>query len=55
MEDMKRILRRELSKLEKEKVTDWAVIKLTIKDTLKDFLFQKNKRNPMVLPIILEV
>ncbi len=55
MEDMKRILRRELTKLEKEKVTDWAVIKLTIKDTLKDFLFQKNKRNPMVLPIILEV
>lgn len=55
MEDMKRILKRELGKLEKEKVTDWAVIKLTIKDTLKDFLLQKNRRNPMVLPIILEV
>lgn len=55
MEDMKKSLKRELEKLEKEHITDWAVIKLTVKDALKDFLLKKNKRNPMVLPIILEV
>ncbi len=55
MEEMKDIIRIELSKLEENHVTDWAVIKLTIKDTLKDFLSKKNRRNPMVLPIILEV
>ncbi len=55
MEDMKYAIRKELSRLEEAHITDWAVIKLTIKDTLKDFLLQKNKRNPMVLPIILEV
>ncbi len=55
MEDMKNTLRHELAKLEREHITDWAVIKLTIKDTLRDFLLQKNKRNPMVLPIIMEV
>ena len=55
MEEMKEIIREELSKLEENHVTDWAVIKLTIKDTLKDFLAKKNRRNPMVLPIILEV
>ncbi len=55
MEEMKEIIRIELAKLEENHVTDWAVIKLTIKDTLKDFLAKKNRRNPMVLPIILEV
>jgi len=55
MEDMKNALRYELAKLEESNVTDWAVIKLTIKDTLRDFLLKKNKRNPMVLPIIMEV
>ena len=55
MEDMKSAIRYELSKLEKDHITDWAVIKVTIKDTIREFLLQKNKRNPMVLPIILEV
>ncbi len=55
MEDMKKMLKRELAKLEREHVTDWTVIKSTVKDTLKDFLLQKNKRNPMILPIIMEV
>ncbi len=55
MEDMKSAIKRELSKLEENHITDWAVIKVTIKDTVRDFLLQRNKRNPMVLPIILEV
>ncbi len=55
MEEMKQALRNKLKGLEENNVTDWAVIKLTIKDTLRDFLLQRNKRNPMVLPIIMEV
>lgn len=55
MEDMKRVLKERLSALEENHITDWAVIKLTVKDTLRDFLLQKNRRNPMVLPIIMEV
>lgn len=55
MEDMKNAVRYQLLKLEENSVTDWAVIKLTIKDTLRDFLLKNNRRNPMVLPIILEV
>ena len=52
---MKNAIRRELTRLQENNVTDWAVIKLTIKDTLRDFLLRNNKRNPMVLPIIMEV
>ena len=55
MEEMKRTLKNKLRVLEENNVTDWAVIKIAVKDTLRDFLFQRNKRNPMVLPIIMEV
>ncbi len=36
-------------------VTDWTKIKTEIKDSLSDYLWQKMKRNPMILPIIMEV
>lgn len=55
MEDMKQALRYKLASLEESHITDWAIIKLAVKDTLRDILLQKNRRNPMVLPIIMEV
>ena len=36
-------------------ITDWGKIKSEIKDSLNDFLWKKTKRNPMILPIIMEV
>ena len=36
-------------------VSDWGKIKSTIKDTLSEYLWKKMKRNPMILPIIMEV
>ena len=35
--------------------TDWATIKTTLKSKLTEFLFQKTKRRPMILPIIMEL
>ena len=35
--------------------TDWATIKTTLKSKLSEFLFQKTKRRPMILPIIMEL
>lgn len=36
-------------------VSDWGKIKNIIKDSLSDFLWKRMKRNPMILPIIMEV
>ncbi len=36
-------------------VSDWGKIKNEIKDRLSDFLWKRMKRNPMILPIIMEV
>ena len=36
-------------------ITDWGKIKMVVKETLSDYLWKKIKRNPMILPIIMEV
>ena len=54
MEEIKRIVRNTLSNLEDNNVKEWITIKSTVKDKIRDYLYQKNKRNPMVLPIIIE-
>jgi len=35
-------------------ITDWGKIKNIIKDSLGEFLWKRTKRNPMILPIIME-
>ncbi|MCH5273179.1 MAG: ribonuclease J [Lachnospiraceae bacterium] len=36
-------------------MSDWGKIKSTMKDSLSDYLWKRMKRNPMILPIIMEV
>lgn len=36
-------------------ITDWGKLKSTIKEVLCNFVWKKTKRNPMILPIIMEV
>ena len=55
MDDVKRQIREEVSKFEERGITDWSTIKSTLKDNLREYIFQKTKRNPMILPIIMEV
>ena len=44
-----------LERCEKTHTTDWAAIKGEIKNDLSGFLYKKTKRNPMILPVIMEV
>ncbi len=55
MEEARMIVREVLLECEKNKITDWATLKSNIKDALRNFLYEKIKRNPMILPIIMEV
>ncbi len=55
MEEVKSFIRNEIRDLEINHVTDWATIKSTLKDDVRDFVFDKTKRNPMILPIIMQV
>ncbi len=55
MEDIKKLLREELSKCEEKHITDWATLKLVIKEELGNYIYKKTKRQPMLIPIIMEV
>ena len=55
MEDVKMLIAEEVDNCVRRGLTDWTSIKTTIRDNLKDYIYQKTKRNPMILPIIMEV
>ena len=53
--DARNTLCHALTELEKQNVTEWSTIKNTIRDSLRSFLYQETRRNPMILPIIMDV
>jgi len=55
MEEAKEVVNSALEHCLETNITDWGKIKTEIKDTLSDYLWKKTKRNPMILPIIMEV
>ena len=44
-----------LKECEEKNITEWSVLKSKIKNALDSFLYNKTKRRPMILPIIMEV
>lgn len=55
MGEAKNVVRYALEKCESNNTKDWATIKSTIRDELKGYLYEKTKRRPMILPIIMEI
>ena len=55
MDDVKSVVRHEIAKCEERGIRDWSTIKSTVKENLRDYIFIKTKRNPMIIPIIMEV
>lgn len=55
MEGAREVVMKALEECEEKNITSWNYIKNLIKDTLKNYIWQKTKRSPMILPIIMEV
>lgn len=55
MDDVKNVVRHEIGKCEEKGIRDWSTIKSTVRENLRDYIFSKTKRNPMIIPIIMEV
>ena len=55
MEELRRVAVDAIEKCNIRYSTDWAAIKTEVKETLSDYLYKKTKRNPMILPVIMEV
>ncbi|MBQ8326114.1 MAG: ribonuclease J [Lachnospiraceae bacterium] len=55
MDEARELIEERIMNCLDRKVSDWGKIKMTIKDSLGDYLWKKTKRRPMILPIIMEV
>ena len=44
-----------LQRCEDNHITEWAMIKSSVREVLSRFLYEKTRRRPMILPIIMEV
>ncbi len=55
MEEARKVVYRTLEECASNRVRDWSDMKQCVKDELSKFLYRKTQRNPMILPIIMEV
>lgn len=55
MDEAKDIVKDVLRECEESNITDWASLKSKVRDELRAYLYEKTKRRPMILPIIMEI
>ena len=55
MEAMRMVAGHALETCQDRNISDWATIKSTIKNELGQFIYRNTKKNPMILPIIMEI
>lgn len=55
MEEINQLVIATLKKMSTSDLGQWNIMKHTLKETLSRFLYEKTKRRPMILPIIIEV
>ncbi|MDR5586836.1 MULTISPECIES: ribonuclease J [Clostridium] len=55
MDQAKELVRKVLKDCEEKNITDWATLKSRMRDELRELLYEKTKRKPMILPIIMEI
>ncbi len=55
LDDARARLTKTLTKLAKEGVTDHAVIKNAVRESLSQFMWEQLRRRPMIIPVVMEV
>lgn len=55
LDEAREEVQKSLEQCEQKGVREWSQLKNAIRDSLKDFLYHKTQRRPMILPIIMEV
>ncbi len=55
MDEAQRVVEDAVDKCLRKNVTDWGKLKSVIRDSLSDYLWKKMKRDPVILPIIMEI
>ena len=55
MEELREVAMEAIERCQRKRVRDWSAIKTAIKNDLSGYLYKHTKRNPMILPVIMEI
>ncbi len=55
MEELRTVAIEAIERCSHKRVRDWTAIKTAIKNDLSGYLYKTTKRNPMILPVIMEI
>ena len=55
MDELREVAMEAIERCARKHIRDWAAIKSAIKNDLSGYLYKHTKRNPMILPVIMEI
>ena len=55
MEELKEVALEAIMRCQRKRSLDWSTVKSAIKNDLSGYLYKTTKRNPMILPVIMEI
>ena len=55
MEELREVAMEAIERCQRKRIRDWSTIKSAIKNDLSGYLYKTTKRNPMILPVIMEI
>jgi len=55
MGEARNVMKKVLEECDRKNIREWGKMKMMMRDALRDFVWRKTKRNPMILPMIMEV
>ena len=55
MDELREVALEAIERCRRKRVRDWSTLKSAIKNDLSGYLYKTTKRNPMILPVIMEI
>lgn len=55
IDEIKEVAKKELTKCEEQSIRDWSTIKTKLRESLIKYIYGRTKRQPMILPILMDV
>ncbi|MBQ2798945.1 MAG: RNase J family beta-CASP ribonuclease, partial [Ruminiclostridium sp.] len=55
IDNAKQVAAKSFKKCAEKNIREWGNIKSAVRDDLSDYIYQKTKRSPMILPVIMEI
>ncbi len=55
MTELQEVAMEAIDRCQRKRIRDWSAIKSAIKNDLSGYLYKTTKRNPMILPVIMEI